>query len=269
MRIGLTGYQGKVGQAILRNPQGLDIAPIKCNILDLDAVHSEIKNINPDVIIHCAALTNVEYCEANYREAFNVNVRGTGNIVDAFTGTLIYLSTDHVFDGTKYRPYHEKDKPNPVNHYGSTKWGGELVSKYGVSLVKIVRASKLFDYDDLRYNLLSLEKGQELEFTSLISRSFLYVNNFIDGLLYFVRNIDAMPDLLNISGRATTNYYQFWTSIVQHFGYDNKLIKPRDYELKGIAPRPLRCGLNVTKAKNLGIPLFDYIDGLKLMGNQK
>ena len=44
MRIGLTGYQGKVGQAILRNPQGLDIAPIKCNILDLDAVHSEIKN---------------------------------------------------------------------------------------------------------------------------------------------------------------------------------------------------------------------------------
>jgi len=265
MKIGLTGYQGKVGQAILRNPHGLDIAPIKCNILDLDAVHSEIKNINPDVIIHCAALTNVEYCEANYQDAFKVNVRGTGNIVDAFTGTLVYLSTDHVFDGLKYRPYTEKDKLNPVNHYGSTKWGGELVSKYGVSLVKIVRSSKLFDYDDLRYNLLSLEKGQELEFTSLISRSFLHVNHFVIGLLYFVRNIDIMPDLLNISGKATTNYYQFWTSIAQHFGYDSKLIKPRDYELKNVAPRPLRCGLNVTKAKNLGIPLFDYVDGLKLL----
>ena len=88
---------------------------------------NEIEEINPGFIIHCAALTNVDYCEEHANEAYNRNILSSihiAKIAKKIGAHLIYISTDSVFDGEK-GGYKEEDMPNPVNIYGRTKLEAE------------------------------------------------------------------------------------------------------------------------------------------------
>ena len=99
------------------------------DVTDKGGVQQLIRKISPDVIIHTAALTDVDYCETNREEAWNVNVEGTRNIAEASresNSKLVYVSTDYVFDGERGM-YKEDDQPNPVGQYGKTKLEGENV----------------------------------------------------------------------------------------------------------------------------------------------
>ena len=124
MKISVTGHKGQIGSELIK----LGYEPLECDITDLDTVNEEIHRVKPDIIIHCAAMTGVEQCEADKEKAFAVNVRGVSNMLYDFYGTFIYLSTVHVFNGQKYWNYSERHQPDPVNTYGFTKWAGEAVS---------------------------------------------------------------------------------------------------------------------------------------------
>ena len=105
-----------------------DPAFIKLDISDHEAVMDAARKYKPDVIINCAAYTNVDGCETNEETAFKANAIGPKNLAvaaETVDAKLIHISTDYVFNGCGTRPYVEEDAPDPVSAYGRTKMAGE------------------------------------------------------------------------------------------------------------------------------------------------
>ena len=136
MKYLITGYKGQLGydvkrELLKRGVKEEDILAIDKEEMDItnrEEVNKVVKEFAPDVIFHCAAWTAVDKAEDMSDACYNVNVVGTKNVVDASLevgATIIYMSTDYVFDGTKEGLYTEEDKVNPKSVYGKTKFLGE------------------------------------------------------------------------------------------------------------------------------------------------
>ena len=257
MKIGVTGYYGNVGSRLVR--QGCQ--PLKFDVTNKDAVSDVLYVERPDVIIYCAGLTDVDECEKDRKKAVDVNAKGVSNIVDVYSGKLIYISTDHVFDGQKFLSggYSESNRPNPINRYGMTKLAGELMAKNGRSDSRIIRTSKLFTTSGVRQ---SLESAKEV--TTVLKRSFVHVEHFINGLRFVLDNWEKIPTILNIAGDSVYSYYDFYYQAAIDLGIEPKFTKRTHYSTSGFTPRPQRGGLNVKKAQRLGVPIYNIFEGLNL-----
>ena len=101
------------------------------DVMEAETTIRTIEHLNPDCVIHLAAMSNPDDCEKDPETAYKANALGTRNIALAcqkFDTELIYVSSDQVFNGKKKSPYTEMDRPDPVNHYGWSKfWGEEFV----------------------------------------------------------------------------------------------------------------------------------------------
>jgi dTDP-4-dehydrorhamnose reductase len=255
--IAVTGYEGTIGRRLVKK----GYTPLECNITDLEQTFDTVSQVNPDVIVHCAAMTSVAWCEESQKEAFLVNVNGTANVLESFAGKFIYPSTVHVFNGNKYFDYSEKHEPNAVNVYGLTKLAGEQVVRLWDNPYTIIRISRSFDYSFLESKLGYLDDTEDsIEMPTFIKRSFVHTDHLAEGIAHVAEN-DLDVDLLNISGIHTLSYYNFWIQVAKTFGIDEKRIIPRKKEIEDY-PRPYRGGLNVRKAKKLGVPLNSATDGL-------
>jgi dTDP-4-dehydrorhamnose reductase len=133
LKIAITGAAGLFGrglQSALESEH--QVVPLRRADLDITSaseVRRVLAGINPDVVVHTAALPDIDYCEMHPDEAHRVNVEGTKNVVTATAavGTgLVHISSDAVFDGKKQIPYIETDATNPISVYGRTKLGAEL-----------------------------------------------------------------------------------------------------------------------------------------------
>lgn len=138
-RILVTGCNGQLGRAINKEYAQEDITfintdvaegegVISLDITDVNAVLSCVEETKPDVIINCAAHTNVDACESQWDLAYKINAIGARNLSIAAEKTnakLIHVSTDYVFPGTSPQPLTEFDTPDPISAYGKTKWEGE------------------------------------------------------------------------------------------------------------------------------------------------
>jgi len=252
--IGVTGAEGKVGRELIRR----GCIPLECDVTNVDDVFLSIQRSGVELVIHCAAITDVDYCEKkeNEKEVYNVNVRGTGHVITAcqMLGIkMIYISTDHVFDGKKWvGSYKETDKTNPVNYYGYSKWAGELICRLTSNdKVKIVRTSYLIP-NDIGLFQMPYMSSMIKSAPTMIKRTFLKMNHFVDGLLYFAENFDRMPSLLHISGTKKLSWYDLIHA-------KNKNILPRRRYISGgagEAERPKNGGLDVSLSRKLGVPLF-------------
>ena len=166
MKIMITGCNGQLGnelQSILKSGKseigavpaailGAQILPVDVDTLDISNMVAVSKYVNankPDVIINCAAMTNVDGCESDYQTAFKVNALGVKNLAvcaENVGAKLIHVSTDYVFAGDATKPYCEWDNVNPQSVYGASKALGE---KYALSFCKrsfVVRTSWLYGY---------------------------------------------------------------------------------------------------------------------------
>jgi dTDP-4-dehydrorhamnose reductase len=107
-----------------------------------------MEKLRPEVIVNCAAYTNVDGCETDEETANLVNGKGPGYLAEAAKGlgaTLVHISTDYVFDGTKGSPYTEEDAPNPRSAYGRSKLLGEqAILQSGLEKFFIIRTSWLY-----------------------------------------------------------------------------------------------------------------------------
>lgn len=138
-KILVTGCNGQLGRAIRKEYEQDEVQFINTDVVegdrvtalditDIDAVLTLVKAEKPDVIINCAAHTNVDACEQQWDLAYKINAIGPRNLsiaANEVDAKMIHVSTDYVFEGNGTRPYTEFDEPNPVSAYGKTKLEGE------------------------------------------------------------------------------------------------------------------------------------------------
>jgi len=168
-RLALVGASGMLAGMVQRlAPKNYDIAPLDLPDFDLAdrvGVLSAMEKIRPDVIVNCAAYTNVDGCESNEEVALLVNGAGAGYLAEVakeLDATLVHISTDYVFDGTKKSPYAEEDTVNPKSAYGRTKLQGErAILESGLEKFFIVRTSWLYGPRGKNFVETILRLGEE------------------------------------------------------------------------------------------------------------
>ncbi len=151
-KILITGCSGQLGRALNREYEGEQVQIVntdvpQLDITDLDAVLRLARELQPDVIMNCGALTAVDLCESEYEKAFCINAIGPRNLAVASRETgakLFQISTDYVFSGDTDTPYTETDRPDPQNVYGSTKLAGEQFVKDFAGRYFIIRTAWLY-----------------------------------------------------------------------------------------------------------------------------
>lgn len=156
-KILVTGCNGQLGRAIQKEylgsvdfiltdvVKGENIIPL--NIMDLEQVLSFVGEKQPDVIINCAAATNVDGCEKDWDFAYKLNAIGPRNLAIAATkygAKLVHVSTDYVFPGNAIAPITEFDAPAPISAYGKTKLAGEQFVQQFSNKYFIVRTAWLY-----------------------------------------------------------------------------------------------------------------------------
>ncbi len=150
MRVLVTGASGQLAHAVRHIWQDHELILPEESVLDLgkrEALFSVVAEVRPEVLINCAAFTQVDRCESEAELAHLINATAVGWLAEACEAQkamLIQISTDYVFDGTGARPYREDDPTNPVSVYGRTKLEGERQAAT-CSRHLIARTSWLYD----------------------------------------------------------------------------------------------------------------------------
>lgn len=284
MKILITGANGLLGSNLCsiysKNNEVIATSNTKptfsnCFNYKLDITKPEelilIEKIKPYLIIHCAALVNVDYCEEHPEEAELVNTIGTKNIALAAKKSgsyLIHISTDAIFDGQK-GDYSEIDKPNPINIYARTKLEAEkevqsIGDNYALVRTNIYGWNRKKNQKSLaEWMLDKLESREKMPAFKDVLYSPILVNNLAEAILelYGMR----FNGIINIAGSESCSKLAFAYRLSEVFGLDKKLILPASVdELKLKAKRSKNMSLNVEKAqKLLKTKLLSVKDGLK------
>jgi len=239
------------------------------------AVEEMIETHKPDVVIHCAAMANVDACEADPVLARQVNAELPGTIAAACKKhalRMIHISTDAVFDGQKGN-YREEDEPNPLGVYASTKLDGEKAVLTANPDALITRVNfygwSAAGNRSLAENFVhNLEAGREMMgFTDVI---FCPMNILdLSALLVEVAGMD-LKGIYHMVGNEAMSKYQFGIRIAETFGFDAGLINPVSVKESGLkAARSPNLSLSVDKLINaLGHDLPDFSEGLKKFHDQ-
>ncbi len=273
------GYQG-IGTDIAESYSGVqDGTPVtlmpyvQLDITDEDAVISTITNINPDVVIHCAAWTAVDAAEEeeNKDKVYSINVNGTENISRAcksVNAKMVYISTDYVFDGKGTEPW-QADCKNyaPLNVYGKTKLEGEKIVSEILDKYFIVRIAWVFGVNGGNFIKTMLKIGKKFD-------SIKVVNDQIGTPTYTFDLAKLLVDMIETdkygyyhatNGGGYISWYDFACEIFRQAGYTTK-VNPVTTEEYGIskAARPFNSRLDKSKLTDNGFnPLPHWQDALK------
>lgn len=172
-KILITGAKGMLGQDLcpILEKVGYNIVKTDIDTLDITSLN-EIDRVfsieKPDYVIHCAAYTNVDKAEEDKTMAEKINTKGSENIAlgcKKIDATMVYISTDYVFDGNKNTPYKPTDTPNPINVYGKTKYDGEEAIRKILKNHIICRTSWLYGIYGKNFveTMISLAQKPELK----------------------------------------------------------------------------------------------------------
>jgi dTDP-4-dehydrorhamnose reductase len=150
MRVFITGIRGQLGRILHEALSGHEVSGVdlpECDVTDRPGIQAAIAEAAPDVVIHCAAKTDVDGCARDPQDAYRANGLGTQNVALACQtsdAALLYISTNEVFDGAAGRPYQEFDAPHPINAYGRSKLAGEWYTRHLLNRFYVVRTAWLY-----------------------------------------------------------------------------------------------------------------------------
>jgi len=212
------------------------------DITDSEKTYREVTKINPDIVIHAAAYTDVDGSETNRDLAFRVNALGTRNIALAcqrFDIALLYISTDFVFNGEKGEPYVEFDRPEPQSIYAKSKYWGELYIRSLLNRFYIVRSSWLFGKSGKNFVTTILNLGKE-------KKEIEVVNDQIGSPTYTKDLARAIVQLIGAGGKDSgtgASLYGIWhiTNSGQCSWYEfaAQILQDSDVHLKAITSEEL------------------------------
>ncbi|MBU1262264.1 lipopolysaccharide biosynthesis protein RfbH [bacterium] len=246
------------------------------NITEKSEVERSFAEIQPDIVVLCGALTNVELCEEDTALAELINITGTRNVVNEarkHNSKLIFFSTDYIFDG-KDGPYLEDAVPNPISYYGKTKLVGENLVKTLPSHL-IIRTTGVFSFDEGGQNFAMQVIRYGIEGKQMKVADDQIANPILaENLACCVVELIEKEGVYNISGKTLLSRYDFALSVAECFLFEKNLIIPvLTSSLNQKAERPLNGGLKIDKAESeLSTKILSVGEGLirmKEMANEK
>ncbi len=272
MKVLIIGAAGQLGYDLKRTfaPRhqilGADVAGSgaerKVDIAEPNNLVELAVEYQPDVVINAAAFTNVDGCQTRRQDCWEVNATGAGNVARACGicggATLIHISTDYVFDGSKNEPYTEHDPASPLGEYGKSKFAGEeAVRKELPGKHLIVRTAWLFGAHGHNFVKTMLKLGREREALSVVgdqTGSPTYAGHLAAALLALAENRLGNPGVYHMTGGGQCSWYEFAAEIFRLAGIQVHLKKTTSEEFKAPAPRPAYSVLANTRAPEIKMP---------------
>ncbi|SFD53491.1 SDR family oxidoreductase [Spirosoma endophyticum] len=295
-RILITGANGLLGQKLVglltKQPNVELIATARGNnrlpfldgytyrsmdITDRKQVLDTITDVYPDVVIHGAAMTDVDKCETQKDDCWAQNVHAVEYIIEACRATnafLLHVSTDFIFDGSA-GPYDETAEANPISFYGWSKQAGESAVIHSGIHWAIARTVLVYGiaHDMSRSNIIlwvkkSLEDGKNIKVVTDQWRSPTLAEDLAMGC-YLIADKEA-EGIFNISGKEVLTPYEMAIKTADYFGLDKSLIAQADSStFTQVARRPPRTGFILDKSKSvLGYDPHSFEEGIALLADQ-
>ena len=271
MKVLVIGSDGQLGlefQKISNNLNSLSwiFSTIETlDLLKLDTISSFLNEINPTVIINCAAYTDVDKAETEFKLANTINYRAV-DIISRWTSDnnkkLIHVSTDYVFDGLSNIPLSENSKTKPVNEYGSSKLKGEIACLKNDPNSIVIRTSWLystFGKNFVKTMIDLMKKNSSVRVVNDQIGSPTYAKDLAKVIIEIIMNSKNKSGLFHYSNEGKISWFEFARSIKKLYNLDCKIIGVRSDEFKTIAKRPKYSLLNKLKIKktfNLEIPNY-------------
>jgi dTDP-4-dehydrorhamnose reductase len=273
---GSTGFIGNQIYSLLKNKgynvfgtgRKLEKNPnfYKCDLQNEKEVKKLIKQTSPSIIIHSAALTNVDLCEKDKKAAYSNNVKTTINLINNINKNnihFIYISSDYVYSGKK-GPYKETSSTNPINYYGKTK----LLSENIIRKIKyplILRTGVVFGYDIKSKNfLMQLLQKSKLKEEMLVAKDQISNPTHVKTLCLVIEKCinKKITGTYNLTGQKSLPRDKFAKLICKNFNIDTDFIKKVKTKKSIIrARRPLDCSTNSSKIQkklNYKIPKLKH-----------
>ncbi len=250
MKILVTGANGMLGQDLCPILDDADFVDeiVETDIENLDItdelqVKKIIKSENPDIVIHCAAYTNVDGAEDEEELARKINVTGTENVArvcNTLGATMILISTDYVFDGEKKGKYQPNDKPKPLNVYGKTKFEAEKVVQKICAKYYIVRTSWLYGHHGKNFVETMIKLANENKEIKVVDTQLGCPTWTVDLSEALCELIEEEPEygIYHICGSGETSWYNFAKEIFKLAKINAIVLPCCDEEYKTKAKRP-------------------------------
>lgn len=259
-----------------------DICPPACGyrFIQTDITHEEeveklMEEVQPDVVVHTAAMSATDYAETHHAEAQAVNVeavRWLAQSCEKHHCRLIHLSTDFVFGGDTSRLYTEADTPSPVNYYGRTKWESEkvvasLCRNYAIARIVVVYGAP---YPGQHGNIVSLvinrlQNHQEIRVADDQWRTPTYAGDVVQGVEKLIEQ--PVCGIYHICGGECMTVADMALRTADTLGLDRSLILPvHTAAMQEKTPRPRFSGLSIEKARReVGYRPLTFEEGVRSM----
>ena len=236
MRVLVTGGAGQLGTdlaAAFADPGHHEVANPgrdRLDVSDRDSVAAAVGGWKPDLVVHAAAWTDVDGCEADPDRAWLVNALASRHVAEAAAAVgahLVYVSTDYVFDGSSPRPYTEWDAPAPISVYGRSKLAGEREALSVAPGAAVVRTSWLCGAHgrNMLKTVLRLAAGQGVLRFVDDQRGCPTFTEDLAGALYRL-GVGRRPGIFHVTNQGATTWYGFAREVVAAAGGDPGRVEP-------------------------------------------
>jgi dTDP-4-dehydrorhamnose reductase len=269
MKVVVTGAGGMLGRDVAMaaanaGHQVAALAHTDLDVTDADRVTRRFEWERPDAVINCAAWTDVDGAEAAETEAMAANGTGAGHVsaaAGAVGSTVVYVSSDYIFDGSKGSPYVEVDEPAPLSAYGRTKLAGEEATAAANSRHFVVRSSWLFGVGGGNFveTMLQLaaDHGEVLVVRDQVG-SPTYTWHLASGLVRLIEG--SAWGIHHMAAAGECSWYEFAREIFDQAKVECRVLSGTTEMLGRPAPRPPYSALATQREHAILLP--SWRDGL-------
>jgi len=260
----VTGARGQLGSDLVRSLTGeykvvpADIAEF--DIANLEATLQYVHHVKPDVLIHCAAFTAVDACEAEQARAYLINAMGTRNVAVAarkVDARLVYFSTDYVFDGEKPGPYCEYDQPNPLTVYGKSKLMGEAFVAQQVHAHFILRIAWLYGHSGANFVKTILRLARTDRELRVVHDQFGTPTWTVDVARQLRQMLETEAyGTYHATAQGSCSWFEFAKAILEEANLDVPVVPVTTEEFPRPAPRPKNSVLDNLLLRIQGLDLM-------------